>query len=309
MKLSVVINTKNAATTLENTLKSVKFADEIVIVDMKSDDETVDIAGKYTDKIFAHKDVGYVEPARNFAIKKATGDWILIVDADEEVPQELKKAIKGIIAASKAGEATADCYYIPRKNLIFGKAIEKTGWWPDYVLRLFKKGYVSWSDEIHSVPITRGEVKELPEVSEIALVHHNYQHVEQYLDRLNRYTTIQSEELITDLEKDQEEIDGPFITQKFYSEFLSRFFAHRGVNDGTHGLALSLLQGLSEATVAIKAWERSGFPESNREQEEKTVQELSQFGRELAYWIASWHVDNSTGLERIYWKIRRRLFI
>ena len=309
MNLSVVINTKNAAATLEKTLKSVKFADEIVVVDMKSDDKTVEIAKKYTDKIFSHKDVGYVEPARNYAIKKATGDWILIVDADEEIPQELKKAIKGILKTSAAEESTADAYYIPRRNLIFGRAIEKTGWWPDYVLRLFKKGYVTWSDEIHSVPITRGEVKELPAVSEIAIVHHNYQHVDQYINRLNRYTTIQSEELVTDLEKDQEEVDGPYITRKFYSEFLSRFFAHRGVNDGTHGLALSLLQGLSEASVAIKAWERAGFPESNREQEEMTVAELEQFKREMAYWIASWHVDNSTGFERLIWRVRRRLFI
>lgn len=309
MKLSVVINTKNAENTLENTLKSVKFADEIIIVDMKSEDKTVEIAEKYTDKIFAHKDVGYVEPARNYAIKKATGDWILIVDADEEVPQELRKVIQGILKTEASKEETADCYYIPRKNLIFNKAIEQTGWWPDYVLRLFKKGYVSWSDEIHSVPITKGEVKELPAVTEIALIHHNYQHVNQYVDRLNKYTTIQSEELATELEKEQVEVDGSYIAKKFYSEFLSRFFAQRGVNDGTHGLALSLLQGLSEATVAIKSWEKAGFSESNRAQEEETIAELSQFNKELAYWIANWHVDNTSGIKQIVWKIRRKLYI
>jgi glycosyltransferase involved in cell wall biosynthesis len=308
MKLSVVINTKNAETTIENTLKSVKFADEIIVVDMKSTDNTIDIVSKFTDKIFAHADIGYVEPARNFAIKKATGDWVLIVDADEEVPQELRKAIQGIIKTSDAGEETADCYYIPRRNLIFNKAMERTGWWPDYVLRLFKKGYVSWSDEIHSIPITKGNVRELPAVSDIAIIHHNYQHVDQYLDRLNRYTSIQSEELTTQLEKDETIVDGSYITKKFYSEFLSRFFAQRGVSDGTHGLALSLLQGLSEATVAIKSWEKSGFTESNGEQEEKTVNELSQFNLELAYWIANWHVENNTGIKRLFWKIRRKLY-
>lgn len=309
MKLSVVINTKNAEETIKDTLNSVKFADEIIIVDMKSDDKTVEIAEKYTDKIFAHKDVGYVEPSRNFAIKKATGDWILIVDADEEVPQELQKAIRGILDASKKGEKTADCYYIPRRNLIFNKAIEQTGWWPDYVLRLFKSGYVAWSDEIHSIPITKGEVMELPAVADIALIHHNYQHVDQYINRLNRYTTIQSEEIISELDEDQTQVDGSYITKKFYSEFLSRFFAQRGVNDGTHGLALSLLQGLSEATVAIKAWEKAGFPESNRQQEEQTVAELVQFNKELAYWIANWNVENTSGLEKLYWKIRRKLYI
>lgn len=309
MKLSVVINTKNAEATIEKTLKSVKFADEIIVVDMKSSDKTIDIATKYTDKIFAHKDVGYVEPARNFAIKKATGDWILIVDADEEVPQELRKVVQGILKTEESKEETADCYYLPRRNLIFNKAMERTGWWPDYVLRLFKKGYVSWSDKIHSIPITKGVVKELPAINEIALIHHNYQHVNQYLDRLNTYTTIQSEELATELEKEQVEVDGSFIAKKFYSEFLSRFFSQRGVNDGTHGLALSLLQGLSEATVAIKSWEKTGFAESNGSQEEETIAELAQFNKELAYWVANWHVDNTSGMKQIVWKIRRKFYI
>ena len=309
MKLSVVINTKNAESTLEAALKSVKFADEIVVVDMKSTDKTVEIAQKYTDKIFAHTDVGYVEPARNFAIKKATGDWIFILDADEEVPQELEAAIKGIVMSASAGEKTGDCYYIPRRNLIFNKEIEKTGWWPDYVLRLFKKGFVSWSDEIHSIPITRGVVKELPAIVDLAITHHNYQHVDQYFERLNRYTSIQAKEITLDLDREQQEIDGSFITKKFYSEFLSRFFAGRGVNDGTHGLALSLLQGLSEAIVAIKSWEEKGFPESNREQEESTIAELAQFNKELAYWIANWKVENSSGIEQFMWKIRRKLYI
>lgn len=306
MKLSVVINTKNAENTLEATLQSVAFADEIIIVDMKSTDKTVTIAQKYTDKIFSHKDVGYVEPARNYAIKKAQGDWILIVDSDEEIPPKLKKIITGITSAKVDANMTADCYYIPRKNLIFGKAIEKTGWWPDYVLRLFRKGYVSWSDEIHSIPITKGSVTELPAHSESAIVHHNYQHIDQYITRLNRYTKIQAKELSQEHDL---EISGATIVKKFYSEFLSRYFAQRGVNDGTHGLTLSLLQGFSEAIVAIKSWENAGFPESNREQEENTVTQLSQMNKELAYWIATWNIENTTGLQQLIWKVRRKLFI
>lgn len=309
MKLSVVINTKNAARTIENTLKSVKFADEIIIVDMKSSDDTVSIARKYTDKIFAHTDVGYVEPARNFAIQKALGDWILIVDADEEVPQELKRVIKGVVKADQSGEEVADCYYIPRKNIIFNRAIQRTGWWPDYVLRFFRKGFVSWSDEIHSIPITKGVVKELPAVTEIALIHHNYQHVEQYVERLNRYTSIQAEEATTRLGEKQQVVDGAYITRKFYSEFLSRFFAQKGSADGTHGLALSLLQGFSESVVAIKAWEKAGFPESNQEQEAVTVAQLAQCNKELAYWIADWQVKNTSGIQQLIWKLRRKLYI
>lgn len=305
MKLSVVINTKNAAATLEQTLKSVKFADEIVVVDMKSTDDTVKIAKKYTDRIYDHKDVGYVEPARNYAIKKAKGDWILIVDADEEIPQKLRKVIEGILQADEAHESEADCFYIPRKNLIFGKAIEQTGWWPDYVLRLFRKGYVTWSDEIHSIPITKGEVHELAPVQDVAIVHHNYQHVDQFITRLNRYTKIQAK----DLSQQDIEISGPEIIERFYSEFLSRYFAQKGVNDGTHGISLSLLQGLSEAVVAIKAWENAGFPESNGYGEESSIMQLEQMQKELAYWIADWQVNNSKGIKRLIWRIRRKLYI
>jgi glycosyltransferase involved in cell wall biosynthesis len=306
MKLSVVINTKNAEKTLESALKSVKFADEIVVVDMKSTDETVKIAKKYTSAVFAHEDIGYVEPARNFAISKAKGDWIFIIDADEEITQELEKVIKGILKASSENEETADAYYIPRRNMIFKKWIEKTGWWPDQVLRLFKKGHIEWSDEIHSIPITKGEVKELPAVKEIAIIHHNYQHVDQYIARMNKYSSIQAKEMSEDKGA---EIDSKFIFKKFSSELLSRLFAQRGINDGSHGLSLSLLQSISEASVAMKAWDEKGFPETDKFQEEELIAEISQFKKELAYWIADWQMENNTGFKKLIWKVRRKLYI
>ncbi len=305
MKLSVVIHTKNAENTLEKSIKSVKFADEIVVVDMMSTDDTIKIAKKFTSAIYSYPDVGYVEPARNFAISKAKGDWIFILDADEEVPEELERVIKGIVSRSK-NKDTADCYYIPRKNMIFEKWIEKTGWWPDYVLRLFRKGHVEWSDQIHSIPITSGEVSELPKVEEIAILHHNYQHVDQYINRMNHYSGIQAKEL---LESQNVEIDSKYIFKKFSGELLSRLFAQRGINDGSHGLSLSLLQSISEASVAMKIWDEKGFPETDKFQEEELIAEINQFKKELAYWLADWQVENNTGINKLYWKIRRKLFI
>ncbi|MCB9812877.1 MAG: glycosyltransferase family 2 protein [Pseudomonadales bacterium] len=315
MKLSVVINTKNAETSLEAALQSVKFADEIVVVDMKSTDNTVLIANKFTKKVYTHDDVGYVEPARNFAISKAKGDWVFILDADEEVPKKLATTILDIISeipesgeksGNKIGKAVADCYYIPRQNLIFGKWIEKTGWWPDHVLRLFRKGHVEWSDDIHSIPITSGEVKELPAQKDIAIIHHNYQHVNQYITRMNHYSSIQAKEFVHDSKDIQ--IDSKFIFKKFYSELLSRLFAQRGINDGSHGLCLSLLQSISEASVAMKVWDLNGFPETDKAQEEELIEEISQFKKELAYWIADWKVENNTGFIKLFWKIRRKLY-
>ncbi len=91
MKISVLINTFNEERNIKNCLESVSWADEIIIVDMYSDDKTVDIAKNYTDKIYYFERMGYADPARQFALKKATHEWVLIVDADEMVPLELRE--------------------------------------------------------------------------------------------------------------------------------------------------------------------------------------------------------------------------
>jgi len=165
-KISVVINTLNEEKNLSRALTSIKnFADEIVVVDMKSDDKTQDIARKSGAKVYEHQRMGYVEPARNYAIGKASKDWILVLDADEEVPPSLEKELKKI-----AENADADYYRIPRKNIIFGKWVKHSRWWPDYNIRFFKKGSVSWNEIIHSVPSTTGKGLDLEPKEENALV-------------------------------------------------------------------------------------------------------------------------------------------
>lgn len=300
MSLSVVINTKNSAATLGLTLKSIKdLADEIVVVDMQSTDDTKVLAQKYTDKVFDHPDVGYVEPARNYAIQKATQAWVLIVDADEEVPEALKLLIKRITQ----GMNEADCYYLPRKNVIFKKWIAHTGWWPDYVLRLFKRGAVSWANEIHSIPITTGNVKELPAQEEIAIVHHNYQNVSQYVSRLNRYTSIEAKDTPTSLQKNT-------LFRTFGNQFFTRYFDQKGYQDQQHGLALSLLQSFYEVITSLKVWELSEFTEDTKTKNPlSTINDLRQFQRDLNYWIADYYVTHSRGLANLGWRLRRKFKI
>lgn len=300
MKLSVVINSKNSAKTLERTLKSAfDLADELVVVDMESTDSSLEIAKKYKAKIYKHKDVGYVEPARNFAISKASGDWIFVLDSDEELTSELRRVIR-LIVNDEIGEALkADCYYVPRKNIIFEKWIQHTGWWPDYQLRLFKKGYVKWLDEIHSFPITRGIVKQFPGKEELAIVHHEYQSVEQFISRLNRYTSIKAESLNKAKLGSNKQ---PF--KVFGDEFLSRLFARRGIEDGVHGISLSLLQAMYEAVVQIKVIfdQKQDGHLSSRE----TILSLRKFQRDLDYWIADYEVSHSKGFKKLIWKLRRK---
>ncbi len=151
-KLSAVINTLNEEKNLPRAIASVKgLVDEIVVVDMKSDDETVGVAKKLGAKVYEHPRANYVEPARNFALGKANGEWVLILDADEEISEFLAKKIKEIIAKPRA-----DYFRLPRKNIVFGKWLKYSRWWPDYNIRLFKKGKVLWTEVIHSVPLTTG---------------------------------------------------------------------------------------------------------------------------------------------------------
>ncbi len=334
MKLSVVINTKNSAKTLEKALKSVKsLADEIVIVDMKSEDDTVKIAKKYTDKVFSHEDVGYVEPARNFAIAKATGDWILILDSDEEVSPGLKEFIMSLMRIDQT-ELDADCYYVPRRNMIWGKGMEKTGWWPDHILRLFKKGYVEWSDEIHSIPMTTGNVVELPAEDDYAIIHHNYDTVSEFVSRLNRYTDIEANKAHDAQRTTQNGLrlpagkagitDSCNLIREFNSELLRRLFASRGIEEGVHGVGLSYLQGMYQLVAELKAWEiekvtekqsgRASKMQRSKDVEryrdiESSIAELRSFQRDLNYWIADWNFYNSSGLTKLVWRIRRKLKI
>jgi (heptosyl)LPS beta-1,4-glucosyltransferase len=242
-KISVVVNTLNEERNLPRALASVEnWADEIVVVDMRSDDATVEIATKHGARVFGHERTGYVEPARNFAIDKASCDWILILDADEEVPRTLAS-----ILVKEVRNPRADYYRLPRRNIVFGKWLKHSRWWPDYNIRFFKKGSVSWNEVIHSVPMTKGEGADLDPSKEYALIHHHYESVEQFISRLNRYTTEHSRVLIRRGYK----FDWHDIIVKPVGEFLSRYFFGEGYKDGLHGLVLSGLQGFSEFVLYL----------------------------------------------------------
>lgn len=274
-KISVVINTLNEEKNIERVITSVKnIADEIVVVDMKSSDKTVDIAERLGAKVYPHEKVGYVEPARNFAISKAKNSWVLVLDADEEVSSDLVKEIKKITDKPKA-----DYYRIPRKNIIFGKWIEHTLWWPDYQIRLFKKGKVSWNEIIHSVPLTVGDGADIAADEKFAIIHHNYDSVESYLERLNRYTSVQSNLLV----KDGYEFSWKDVLAKPFKEFINRYFTGEGYKDGIHGLALSLLQAFSEAVTYIKVWQAGKFKEEKIGAVD-VISEMSAKEKELRFW-------------------------
>ena len=193
MEISVIIHTFNEERNIRNCLETVKWADEIIIVDMYSDDKTVEIAKEYTDKIYFFERVGYVEPARQFALEKATHEWILVVDADELVPLKLKNKLIEIMEKD-----LADVVFIPCNNYFFGRLMQGTGWGAlqDYHPRFFKKNFVSFSEGIHAkFRINKDARIYYIDDPETGFIHFNYIDVEHFLDKLNRYTTIEAKNM------------------------------------------------------------------------------------------------------------------
>lgn len=274
--ISVVINTLNEEKELGRAIGSVRdLADEIVVVDLGSTDKTVEVAKSFGVRVFHYKNPGYVEPARNWAINKAKGEWVLVLDPDEELQSSLVKRLKEI-----AKKPQADYYRLPRKNIIFGKWIKHSRWWPDFQIRFFKKGYVSWNEIIHAVPMTQGKGVDLPAKEDAAIVHHHYDSIEQYLERTNRYTSVQAEEFL----KNGYVFDWKDVIKKPFREFLSRYFAGQGYKDGVHGLALCFLQAFSEVVLYLKIWQKQGF-KSSETKEKEIKAEFKQVIKELKWWI------------------------
>ncbi|MBI3103908.1 glycosyltransferase family 2 protein [Candidatus Daviesbacteria bacterium] len=276
VKISVVINTLNEEKNIQRAIGSVGWADEIVVCDMDSEDQTREIAEKSGAKVFLCKRQGFVEPARNFAISKATGNWILILDADEEIPESLAKRLKELVSK----QITSDYIEIPRKNIIFSRWMSASGWWPDYQIRFFKKGAVVWNSKIHSKPKFKGMGLKLPAEEKLAIVHHNYQTIWQFIERMNRYTTIEAEQLL----KDGYQFKWTDLFQKPLDEFLSRFFANKGYQDSLHGFALSLLQAFAFFTTYLKVWQFQGFQE-NKITLSEVEQEKKKGGYAIDYWM------------------------
>lgn len=297
-RLTAVIHTKNSAATLAGCLRSVAFADQILVMDMASHDHTLEIARKFTPLILNHPDVGFVEPARAVALAKVKTEWTLVIDADEEVPPALQNFIEELLTQA----AASDAYYLPRRNLVFHRWIEHSGWWPDYQLRLFRTGKVSWPDRIHAQPQIHGTAQFLPAEPQLALIHHNYQSIEQFLDRLNRYTSIEVDRGQTPTTAGA---DLPVLATTFSQEFVRRYFAEAGYRDRSHGIALAYLQSMYQVVVELKRWQKAGFPDQKNSQQH--LRELRAAVRELQYWLATYTLQESTGLAKLWWWLRRKL--
>lgn len=243
-KLSVVIITKNEEENIRYCLESVKWADEIIIVDGYSKDRTIEICEEYTDKIFQYEQSNFAE-AKNYGIEKSSGEWILSIDADEIVTYELQKEILKLISNN---ENNLVGYFIPRKNYFLGKWIKYCGWYPDFQLRLFKKDKGKFiKREVHERLRIEGNSGFLKS----NILHHTYKSIFDYFYRFNRYTYLEANEMIKNGKK--------FRSYKvlFYpiALFIYMYFLRRGFMDGMHGFLLSVFSSFYEFIKYVKLWE------------------------------------------------------
>lgn len=230
MKLSVGIITFNEEKILETTLNSVKkIADEIVILDSDSSDKTVEIAEKFGAKVYSEEWKGF-GPQKNSVIEKCQSEWILLIDADEELSESLVERIKEIIN----GKNKFEVYKINRSSICFGKRIKFGGWSNQYATRLWKKGSVKINDNlVHEEFLTEKEVGMIKE----HINHHSYLSLSDYLTRFNRYTTLGAEEYYKKNKKTG--IFGIAINPIF--KFIRMYIFRLGFLDGLEGLLLAVL--------------------------------------------------------------------
>jgi len=276
--ISVVISTFNSEEKIEDCLKSVVWAQEIIVVDGTSNDKTSDIVKKYTPKMFIRPNHKMLNINKNFGFSKASGKWILCLDSDERITPELQEEISNL----KLGANNAiNGYWIPRKNIIFSKWIEHTGWYPDHQLRLFRKDKGKFPEEhVHEMVRVEGDVDYLKNY----IIHNSYESIFQFLNRLATiYGPNEAEQLI----KKGYIFDWKDAIRFPVKEFLSRFFAREGYKDGFHGLMLSLLMSFYHFIVFSYIWEKHKFKQINDEAMLVEVEkEITQSSKDLIFWFS-----------------------
>lgn len=304
MSISVVTIAKNAQDNILQSLKSVQFADEVILVDVKSTDKTKTLAKKYCSKILDYKeDSQFVEPVRDFALKQATKDWILVLDSDEEIPPTLAEKLLEIDQKD-----LADVYYLARKNIVSNAWMAHTGWWPDYQLRFFKNGLVSWSKEIHAQAIIKDgfEANFLEAKEELAILHHNYKNTREYLDRFNRYTDIEAEQKSIKNGANFS-ISSSSLLKVFSDDWLRRFFALDGYKDGTRGFYLSMMQAAYQMTVQMKIFDKLDNQEKlEKNNKQSLIKDLHHFQKELNYWVNDLEIKEKKGFSKWLFILKRK---
>ena len=256
MGLSVAIVSLNEEANLGRTLESVRWADEIVVVDSGSTDRTCEIARGYGAKVVVEPWRGYAAQ-KNYAVELCSQNWVLSLDADEEVSPGLAEEIRGVLADPGA----LDGYWMPRKNLFLGRWIRHGGFYPDPKMRLFRRGEgVLVGRDPHDRVILKGDAKRPTGRFHNPLIHYTYPSLHYYLEHMNRYSTIWNQ------------VNGakprPFrvldIVVRPTVNFIYNYFFRLGFLDGREGLLLHIYHAGNVSWKNAKGWELARHQQATR---------------------------------------------
>jgi glycosyltransferase involved in cell wall biosynthesis len=249
--LSVAIVTHNEEANLARTLASVQWADQLIVVDSHSTDRTVEVARGFNATVIERDWPGFA-PQKNFAIAQCTGDWVLSLDADEELTPELQTEIRDLLQSGP----TADAFYLKRRNLFLGRWMRHGGFYPDAKLRLFRRNAERTPQfterPVHEVIHFDGAAPTLAS----DLLHHAYPTLASYIEHMDRYSTL-SAPLLVEQGRTSRSLPA-FVAQVFlvpHLTFAKNYLLRLGFLDGREGFLLHLYHAIYTSWKYAKAWE------------------------------------------------------
>ncbi len=246
--ISVIVIAKNEQDRIKACLESVTWADEIIVLDNNSSDKTIDIAKKYTDKVYSVNDLDFAS-IRDKGMEKAVGDWVLYVDADERVLFTLKEELQETIKTSQYSALA-----ISRKNIIFGREVKYGPFWPDWVIRLLKKDdFKGWLGKIHEQPKFKGRLG----YSKNSLLHLTHRNVDQVVLKSLEWSKIDAK---LRLESNHPQMSGWRFLRILFTELFNQGIVRKGFFGGTVGTIDSILQTFSMFITYVRLWEMQQKP-------------------------------------------------
>ncbi|MCM2267375.1 MAG: glycosyltransferase family 2 protein [Elusimicrobiales bacterium] len=251
--ISAVILARNEESNIGFCLDTLGWCREIVVVDMDSSDRTAEIAAARGAKVFRHPRVQAFDTAKKFAVDKASGDWIFLIDADEMAPKKLSEAL---MAAAELGRA--DVVRVPFVHYLLGAPVRRSGWGYTPQARFFRKGKVLFSGRIHGYfrEADGAVIEDLPHLDANSIQHFNYRDAAHFVEKMNRYTSVEAAHM--------RETGVPFscfrLLRAASAEFFYRYFPRGGYSEGVRGFSLCLMMAFYRALSYIKLWELLALP-------------------------------------------------
>lgn len=241
-KISAVIICMNEEKNLDECIRSIKWCDEIILIDSFSTDKSLSIANKYTDKIYQNEWKGFAEQ-RKFSLTKANYEWIFSLDADERCSEDLSEEIQTILSQNVI---KPNGFLIPRKSFFLGRWVKHSGWYPDYQLRLFRKDFVSIEDRlVHESYEVKGEIGK----TKNNILHYTVKSISDFIIKINNYSTLSA------IENSQKKINCVYILFKPFIEFIKKFVFQGGFLDGVYGVMVAFFHTITKILTYVKIWE------------------------------------------------------